>query len=840
MNRLEKKWELPDADWCRQSLLTKALSISPVTARVLLNRGICTPEEARLFLKGSLEDLACPWNLPGMTAAVQRITDGIKGRDRILVYGDYDVDGITATAVLVSFLREIGVSAGYYIPDRSDGYGLNEEALEAIADQGYNLVITVDCGISAAAEITYGRTLGLDFVVTDHHEPGEQLPDCPVVNPKVAPNLSRAGELAGVGVAFKLVQALASQLGLTSGKQFDYLDLVALGTIADVVPLVKDNRLLVKYGLIRLRNSRRPGIQALCETASINQEQVTAGQIAFLLAPRLNAAGRMDSPFTALDLLLTDSVQKARELAFRLQELNSTRQLLVQQVQIEAEAMAEGSPPVDEEPVLVLASPFWHPGVIGIVAAKLAEKFFRPVILLTIEGELAKGSGRSIAGFDLFQAVVSCEDLLLTAGGHCQAVGLTLAADRIDSFRRRINSVGVAIWKEGLLQPSLQLDAEVLPEQLDLALVDELSQLEPFGHGNPEPVLMLSNASLKNWRRVGKDGNHLKLQVQGDFAEFDCIGFNLASLLEEGIDLNRPLDLAFRLERNRWNGQVAVQLVLEDLREHRCPAVSPALEQLSTPSSMPEADEEETPGHFCVNGSEQLQLILELVLAAKSQNQPVCLLFPSQRMLAVYEKLLSDSLIKYNVTCQRLHRRTPRIGSEPSGGQVFLAVEGINSPLGESRIVRLAYPQWDDEARQTGSSGEILLGFRELDPEDYEFIRKPLPARDKLGYIEALIRQEKGPVFIYTNRKKQVLEIYRGLQLLFPHKKGNILYYHQGLCFSQKEMILAAAAYGSAEVIIANEFVELLLPDHSGIENRVIVDAPYSCDELFLKSRPRG
>lgn len=839
MNIQDKKWELPDVDWSKVSLLTKELAISPVTAQVLLNRGIDSSEEAKVFLQGTLKDLSSPWDLPGMEEAVLRIKNALRANEKILIYGDYDVDGITATAILVSFFRDQGATVGYYIPDRSDGYGLNIEAIDSIRDQGYALVVTVDCGISAVKEIVYGRELGLDFVVTDHHEPGTELPSCPVVNPKLSTNKCGAMELAGVGVAFKLIQALAESLGADPVKHLDYLDLVALGTIADVVPLVGENRLLVKHGLLVLNNTPRVGIKALCEVASVKQEELTATQVAFVLAPRLNAAGRMASSLTALELLLTDSIQKAGELARYLHELNCTRQLLVQQVMNEAESLIIDRHSIDEEMVLVLASPLWHSGVIGIVASKLTEKYFRPVILLTIEGEQAKGSGRSIPGFDLFRAISNCNDLLLTAGGHSQAVGVTLATNRIDDFRCKINEYALSVLEPDLLKPSLQLEAEVLMEHLDLALVDELAQLEPFGHGNPEPLLAVRQANLKEYRRVGKDGSHLKLQVETELGILDGIGFRQAQLLDGGFNFEVPVDIAFKVERNQWNGKTNVQLIVEDLKEHHDLAISDRIPVDEVTAYHRQLSDFEVSGIYpCVHGREQFQLMVDFILTVIRENRRVCLLFPSQRMLAVYEKLLSDSLIRYNVTCQRLNSWNPNSIAQLPAGQVILAVNGMNLPKEECKFLKLVFAGGNEEAVQGKNLEACLLGFKEIESQGYDFIRKPVLPTDKLAYIEPLVRNQTGTTFVYTNKKKQVMELYHGLLSIFPHKKHKIWYYHQGLCLTQKEIILEAAAFGMAEVIIANEFLELQLPEEAGAGERIIVDAPYSVDELFLKARP--
>lgn len=833
MNIRNTKWHLPSFDWHAVAGLVRELSISPITAKVLLNRGIATAEEGRVFFNGTLSDLSSPWDLPGMEAAVQRIVRGIRAKEKTLVFGDYDVDGITATAMVVSFLKHLDVPVGYYIPERSAGYGLTLEALQDIHRQGYSLIITVDCGISATAEIAYGRKLGLDFVITDHHEPGDMLPDCEaVINPKAGCCRHQARELAGVGVAFKLLQGLAERLGLAPESLFSYLDLVTLGTIADVVPLVGENRIIVKNGLALLQDSGRTGVRALLEAVGVGDGQLTPNQVAYALAPRLNAAGRMASPLIALEMLLTHSVQRARELALKLNELNATRQLLVQQVMQEALAMIEQEAGAWLQPVTVLASPLWHPGVIGIVAAKLADMLFKPVILLTVEGELAKGSGRSVPGFDLFQGIRHCQDLLVKAGGHSQAVGLTVALEHLEEFRDRINCFAAEVLKTTRLEPTLPIEAEVLPGQLDFQLLDELAQLQPFGYGNPEPVLALRSTIIRDCRTVGKEGEHLKFQVLAGQEALDGIGFNMAAVLKE-LDLTGPVDLAFRLQRNLWNGQAKLQLVLEDIKP--CRETKPRVNAmcLDTGAGPVEAG---GPVHRCRHGEEQFRRLVQLILETVQAGAPVYLVFPTQRVLALYERLLTDVLVKYDVTCGRYHNG--RQQNPPEQVRVLLAAGHLLDPPPGAKVVQLAYPDWDDGIGAGHEEAGTVLGFKEPAPGALAFVREPIPARGKLTFLKDLCTEGSGPLFIYTNRLNQVTYLYQQLRLLLPERKQRIWYYHHNLSFTQKELVLNAVSHGLAEIVVANEFLEFLIPERYGAGTRLLLDAPYSVEELYLKTRP--
>ncbi|HHY60158.1 MAG TPA: single-stranded-DNA-specific exonuclease RecJ [Clostridia bacterium] len=830
MNIKNMRWHLPSFDWHAVAGLVKELSISPITAKVLLNRGIHTAEEGRVFFHGSLSDLSSPWELPGMEAAVRRIVRGIKEKEKIMVFGDYDVDGITATAVVVSFLRNLGVPVGYYIPERSLGYGLSAEALQDIHRQGYSLVITVDCGISAAAEIAYGQQLGLDFVVTDHHEPGEALPQVEgVVNPKLNGSRAPHSELAGVGVAFKLLQALAERLGLDQAGVFAYLDLVTLGTIADVVPLLGENRILVKNGLSRLQRSGRVGVRALLEVAGVGDGELTPNQVAYALAPRLNAAGRMASPLLALEILLTQSAQRARELALKLQELNAARQLLVQQVTQEALAMMEQEEAAHgQSPVAVLASPFWHPGVTGIVAAKLADMLYKPVILLTVEGELAKGSGRSVPGFDLFQGIQHCRELLLKAGGHAQAVGLTVATAQLPHFREKINRYAAERLAAAGADPTLPIEAEVLPGQLDFQLLDELAQLQPFGYGNPEPVLAWRSALIKDCRPVGKEGEHLKLQILAERDVMDGIAFNMAPVFNT-LDLTRPVDLAFRLRRNQWNGQAKLQLVLEDMKPSQEARSSI---KVASPTVQTAPVTIKSSVHRCGYGGDLFQGLVQFCLEAVREKAPVYVIFPTQRVLALYERLLNDVLAPYRVTCRRCHHRE----TTPVPAGVALAAKPLWRPRTGARVVEVAFPGWE----KGNGEADMVFGFQNMDFPESAFVRQPVPARDKVAFLRDLAKAATGPLFIYTTRLQQMVHLYQQLRLLLPGKKHRVWYYHQNLSSTQKEMVLRAVAHGLAEIVVANELVEFLVPEPDGAAWRVILDAPYSIEEFYLKGRLAG
>lgn len=567
----EKLWSVAAPDLPLQRFFSQELGISPVVAQVLLNRGITDIHQARLFLSGALSQLRDARDLPGVTVGVARILEAVRSGERVLVYGDYDVDGVTATALLVGVLRSQGGNVSFYIPARrEEGYGLNSQALAWAHEQGFSLVITVDCGITSVAEVALGNSLGLDVIITDHHEPAGELPPAlAVINPKLA----AAGELlplAGVGVAFKLAQALLGESGGTPVNGTlagDQLDLVALGTIADVVPLVGENRILVKYGLPILATTSRPGLRALIEVAGIADKPLTPGLVAFVLAPRINAAGRLGDANPVVDLLLTHSSQHAWDLARRLNRENEARQAVEMQISKEVAERIAAEVELEQERVVVLASPLWHAGVVGIAASRVVDRYHRPAVLIALEGETGKGSARSIPDFPINEALHHCRDLLLQYGGHRQAAGLSIRADQVPALRSRLNDLARDWLEEEQLRPRLRVDTEVLFDQIDEELVEQLESLAPFGYGNPEPVLAYRKARMVEWRAVGKNGNHLKFTVRGEGKELEGIGFNLAAL-QEVAATGEPVDLAFSLARNHWQGKDSIQLSLQDFRPH--------------------------------------------------------------------------------------------------------------------------------------------------------------------------------------------------------------------------------------------------------------------------------
>jgi single-stranded-DNA-specific exonuclease len=567
----EGTWTLADAPVAAQAALVGELGISTTMAAVLVRRGFEDPVAARVFLEGE-QPPHDPSLLGDMQAACERIRAAVAEGRRICVHGDYDVDGIAATALAVLFLRELGADVAWHLPSRFDeGYGVRSETLARLAENGCGLVLTVDCGITATTEVAEAKERGLDVIVTDHHRPGEELPDCPVVATR--PSEYPFAELCGTGVVYKLGQAL---FGPDSDIPRRHLDLVALATIADVVPLVDENRSLAIAGLRALARTAKPGLRALMVAAGVDPAAVDAGSVGFRLAPRLNAAGRLGHPREALELLLTEDEAEARRLADSLEELNRERQAVEARILREAVAQVESWPPERRERrAYVVAGADWHEGVIGIVASRLVERYHRPVVLVAGADGDWKGSGRSIAAYDLHAGLGACSELLGRWGGHRAAAGLSIRPENVEAFGDALAAHAAGTLVEADLEPVTTIDAVVARDaQLSLELCGELARLAPFGLGNPAPVLLAPGCGLADLATVG-DGKHLRFRIRREGRDSgSAIAFGQGSR-PDSLRADGRYDVAFRLEENRWNGTVAPQLVVRRLF-----ATSPRFEEL--------------------------------------------------------------------------------------------------------------------------------------------------------------------------------------------------------------------------------------------------------------------
>ena len=547
--------------------LARELGVPVAVAELLLRRGFDTPDRARAFLDPSLDQLHDPFEMRDMDLAVARVEAALASSERIVVYGDYDVDGITATALLVRYLRWRGADVEYYIPHRvEDGYGLSKDGVTGLAERGARLVITCDCGVTAVEEVALARDLGLDVIVTDHHECGVDLPPgIAVLDPKREDCGYPDQNLAAVGVAFKLCEALEISAGRGRETLRRGLDLVALGTIADLVPVTGENRVLIRFGLDVLAGTRNAGLKALLQRTELDRCRPSAWQVGFVLAPRINAVGRMDAAVRGVELLLCDEAEKAERIADALEEVNVSRQAADRNLLSEALQIIESSYDPSRDRAIVLAGKDWHPGVIGIVASRVVERFHRPTVMIALDADgRGRGSARSVPGFHLLEALTACAEHLDAYGGHRYAAGLAIRHDRVDAFRAAFQEYASERLDARSLQPSLTIDLELPLEAIDQPLYSALGRFGPYGPGNPEPVMALSEVSARGYPRIVGD-DHLKILVARNGRTLDTIGFHMGPLMQE-MDLNRgPLTIACRLRENTYLGRSSLQGRLIDV-----------------------------------------------------------------------------------------------------------------------------------------------------------------------------------------------------------------------------------------------------------------------------------
>ncbi len=570
LNSRDKIWQIrddpPSASW-----LARELGISNLLASLLIHRNVSSPDSARSFLSPRLGALRDPFLLKDMDRAVELITSFIEKKKRITIYGDYDADGLTATALLVDLFSGLGTPISFYIPHRlEEGYSLNEKAIRKIAADNTGLIITVDCGISSLSEIALAKKLGMEVIVTDHHQlPSNFEPVCPTINPLRTDSSFPFKELSGVGMAFYLAIAIRSNLreeGFFKSKGEPdlrpYLDLVALGTVADIVPLIEENRILAKNGLKILLDSQRPGIKALLRVSGINKDQiVSTDDIAFRLAPRLNAMGRLGSATRAVHLLTTDNETEASLIATQMDSLNAQRQAIENRIISESREKIEKMGDLEARRTIVLFDPRWHRGVVGIVASRIVEEYGRPALILKVEGDLLRGSGRSIDGFDLYQALSDLSDLLKQFGGHDHAAGISLESKKIGEFCDRFEELARKRMDPEDMTPKIEADTKLSLESINPQVLKEVEMLLPFGHKNPQPIFWAGPLKVISSRVVGKD--HLKLRIREKGITFDCIAFRKAAFHPlEG----KSVDILFNLGTNTWQGIESIQLVIVDLR----------------------------------------------------------------------------------------------------------------------------------------------------------------------------------------------------------------------------------------------------------------------------------
>lgn len=557
---MKKSWQYYEQKSELAEEIAKKNNISILLAQILINKGIVKDEEIKVFLEPKRNNFYDPFLMPDMEKAVDRIIKAIKNKEKVLIYGDYDVDGITSTTVLKKFLQERGIDAKYHIPNRlKEGYGLNIKALEQIAKEGIQLMITVDCGISGIEEIEFANSLGIETIITDHHEPVEKLPNAlAVVDAKRKDNKYPFNQLAGVGVVFKLIQAISIKLGLEEKEYLKYLDLVCLGTISDIVPLIDENRVIAKLGLKLVNVTKNLGLKTLIGASGYSMAD--SNTISFGIAPRINACGRMGFAEDALNLLLSENAEEVSKLASNLNEYNRQRQET--EKEIFTDAIRQIGEKEQNEPAIILGNDGWHHGVTGIVSSKITEMYFKPSILIGFEGNEGKGSGRSIPGIDLHEAIVKCSSKLEKCGGHAMAIGLSVKKENFEAFKEEVNAY-LKTKDLNEIQQIIMVDAVVNLKDIKLSVVEELNLLEPFGEVNKMPLFCFKNLKIDSIRAL-TEGKHLKLTLRDDNMIINAIGFNMGDKAEE-YRLGDKVDVIGCLEINEYNGMKNIQLNLKDL-----------------------------------------------------------------------------------------------------------------------------------------------------------------------------------------------------------------------------------------------------------------------------------
>lgn len=563
---MNKRWVLKETDEESVEQLYQALRINRTLCKLLVQRNVKTYEEAKRFFRPSLHDLYDPFLMKDMDLAVERIDMAMRRKEKVLIYGDYDVDGTTSVALVYSFFKELYFYLDYYIPNRyEEGYGISNKGIEWAKENGFSLIIALDCGIKAIDKVGYAKTQGIDFIICDHHRPGDTLPPAyAVLDPKRLDATYPYSELSGCGIGFKLIQAFALRKNIPFREVAKHLDLVAVSIAADIVPITDENRVLAHYGLKRLNKSPRPGFRSLIELNSLNRE-LTISDIVFIIGPRINAAGRMNDARDAVRLLISEEGLHARKSADVLQKINTARKEVDSDITEEAKALIEGNPVLEERKSTVLYQPHWHKGVIGIVASRLIERYFRPTIVMTGSNGVVAGSARSVPGYDIYNAIKECSDLLDQFGGHKYAAGLTMQAENVPAFIKRFEAVVADSIEEHMLVPEIRLDAEIPLNDVNGKFYNILRQFAPFGPGNLKPIFVSYNVRDTGWSSVvGK--NHLKLYMrQGMSHSVKGIAYNMGGRYQEVAKPNR-FDLCFTVEENRYNGHTSLQVNVKDLK----------------------------------------------------------------------------------------------------------------------------------------------------------------------------------------------------------------------------------------------------------------------------------
>jgi single-stranded-DNA-specific exonuclease len=565
---IQPVWQVaPEPDFHLVDEMSREIDLPDNILKILINRGLDTPQKVSHFINPSMADLKDPFLLPDMEKGIERIVEALRENEKMMVYGDYDVDGITAAGLMFLVLNKLGAQISYYLPNRLvEGYGISEDGLAEAVKQGVTLIISVDTGVTAVEEVERARELGIDIIVTDHHEPGPNLPNAvALINPKLHDEDQGSHELSGVGVAFKVAQALYRRLKQPESELEEHLDLVALGTSADIVPLVGENRILTKFGIKQIIRTTKPGLKSLTFVSGLLGKEISTGQVVYVLAPRINAIGRLGNAEKAIRLLTTRDEVVASKIAKFLEEENRRRKSIDEKTLTEALDMIETQVDLKNDRAIVLASKGWHQGVIGIVASRLVEKFYLPTILIAIDGNEGKGSARSIPHFHIYNALNFCSDDLLRFGGHKYAAGLTIKPSKIEVFSRKFKQVAFEELTDEDLTPKLKIDAEIDLDDIDEKFIDTIDMFAPFGPANMRPIFLTRNLEAVGTPHVvGK--NHLKMKVKKGEKVFDVIGFGFGEHAHQLALRSVALDLVYVAEMNYFGDQSKIQLRIKDLR----------------------------------------------------------------------------------------------------------------------------------------------------------------------------------------------------------------------------------------------------------------------------------
>ena len=562
---MQKRWKIVTADKQRSDLLQLALKISPVICDILVQRGVITFEQSKKYFRPELSDLHDPWLMKDMDKAVERIIRAVNNNEKILVFGDYDVDGTTSVACMYRFLKKIHSDLDFYIPHRyREGYGVSKAGIDFANENGFNLIISLDCGIKSTDLIKYAKDLGIDFIVCDHHLPDEELPNAvAILNPKQKDCNYPYKELCGCGVGFKLISALAPQFGLSDDDIYESLDLVATAIAADIVPMTGENRILAYYGLKKANENPNNGIKALGFLSGLKTE-LHINNLVFIIAPRVNAAGRMDDARKAVQMFIAESYDESLQYAEMLHSDNTDRKEADLNITSEALSLITENQDWQDRKSTVVFQSHWHKGVVGIVASRLIEHYYRPTIVLTQSGEYVAGSARSVPGFNLYEAVHACREHLIGYGGHFAAAGLTLEIDKIDAFRNKFEEIVSATIHPELLIPEIVIDSEINFSDIQWPFYNILQQMEPFGPENLRPVFVAKKVWNTGYSKIVKE-EHIKFSLKQNNTLFSGIGFKMADKFHL-LQMNKPLDIVFKIDENEWNGNKTLQLRVIDLR----------------------------------------------------------------------------------------------------------------------------------------------------------------------------------------------------------------------------------------------------------------------------------